>query len=93
MKRKVKHFFIGGDNFKKEFRSQLRFLILITLGFTIAFAWRQTIFDIFKTMILYFTNVRNSATASILTSLAITLVSLLVIFLASQFLKDRPDYV
>ncbi|MAG25062.1 hypothetical protein CMI47_05725 [Candidatus Pacearchaeota archaeon] len=92
MKRKVKHFFVGGDNFKKEFRKQLRLLILITLSFTIAFAWRQTIFDIFETLILHFINVRNSATASVLTSLAITLMSLLVIYLASNFLKDRPDY-
>ena len=87
---KIHHFFIGGRNFKKEFKQQLRFLINITLGFTIAFTWRQTIFDAVQTLIQKFMKAEGLK-SSILTSAAITIISLILIYISSQSLKERPD--
>ena len=87
MKRKWGGFVIG-RRFKKEFRKQLRMIVIITLGFTIAFTWRQTIFDISQSIIQYFFNFNNSVSSSIITSTFITLVSFIIIILTSHLLKD-----
>jgi len=93
MKRRLFNFFVGGKKFKKEFRKQVRFLIVITLGFTIAFTWRQTIFDISQTMMQFFTKTQSSTLLSILTSVFITLLSLFFIYLASYFLKEDSSWM
>jgi flagellar biosynthesis protein FlhB len=88
-KEKVRHFFFGGEQFRAEVRKQIRLLIVVTLGFTIAFTWRQTIFDLFQTAVQSFFPTANAALSSSLTSLAITLVSVVVILLASYFLQGK----
>ncbi len=93
MKRHLFNFFVGGKKFKKEFRKQVRFLIVITLGFTIAFTWRQTIFDISQTMMQFFTKTQSSTLLSILTSVFITILSLIFIYLASYFLKEDSTWM
>lgn len=92
LKKRTKHFIFGGDGFKKEVKRQIRLLIIVTLGFTIAFTWRQTIFDTVQSIVKLITHVQGSAAASILTSAAITLISLLFILLTSYFLQDRARY-
>jgi ABC-type Fe3+ transport system permease subunit len=91
MRRKIHHAFREGRRFRKEFRRQLRLLILVTLGFTIAFTWRQTIFDVAKEFVQFVTDIQNSATLSILSSVLITLISILLIYLTSHALKDTFD--
>ena len=76
--------------FKHEFRKQARMLILFTLGFTIAFTWRETLFDISQRLVEAVTNIKNSNSLSILTSTFITVLSLAVIYVTSHMLKD--DY-
>jgi len=83
--------YIGVDNIKKEFRRQLRLLIIITLGFTIAFTWRQTIFDLSFVFVAFLTNIQNNTTLSILSSILITIVSVGLIYVTSYWLKDRPN--
>lgn len=91
MKKGLFDFFIKGRLFKKEFKRQLRILILFTLGFTIAFTWRQTIFDLSQSLIQFFIEVKSTSTLSILTSIFITLVSIILIYLTSHYLKDNMD--
>ncbi len=91
MKRRFFEYFVKGRKFKKEFKKQLRMLIIITLGFTIAFTWRQTIFDLFQALMQFFTKIQNSAALSILTSIFITIVSVVLIYIASYYLKDKVD--
>jgi len=91
MKKRLFNYFVKGRRFKKEFKRQLRMLIVITLGFTIAFTWRQTIFDISLSIIKFFTKVQNSSTLSILTSILITVVSLVLIYIASYYLRDNNE--
>jgi len=88
MGRKIRNFFYIGRNFKKEFRRQLRMLIVITLGFTIAFTWRQTIFDLSQSFVQLILNIKGSTALTLLTSTFITLISIILIYIAAHFLKD-----
>lgn len=87
---KIHNFFIGGQNFKEEFRKQTRTLIVVTLGFTIAFTWRQTIFDATQALVQKLSHT-DGLPSSIVTSVAITVISLLIIYATSQLLKERRD--
>jgi len=83
----VHNFFIGGQNFKREFRKQIRLWIILTLAFTIAFSWRQTVFDATQSIVKALTGIQNSAEASILTSIAITIISIFLIYLTARFIQ------
>jgi len=91
MRRRILRFFGVEHRFKREFKKQIRMLIIVTLGFTIAFSWRQTIFDLFYALVSFMTNVKDSSIASILTSIFITLISIILIWLTAHFLKDEPN--
>lgn len=91
MRRKITRSIRAGEKFKREFRKQIRMLIIITLGFTIAFTWRQTIFDASQSIVQFFINVQNSTTLSVLTSLLITIISILLIYLTAHFLKENHE--
>jgi uncharacterized protein involved in cysteine biosynthesis len=88
MKKRLFSFFIGGERFKNEFTHQLRTLILITLGFTIAFTWRQTIFDLTEAFVKFCINVKGAAYLSLLTSITVTIFSILLMIIFSFLLKD-----
>jgi len=77
--------------FKHEFRRQARMLIIFTLGFTIAFTWRETIFEISQRLVEAVTHIKSSNSLSIITSSFITVISLAVIYVSSHMLKDEFD--
>ena len=77
--------------FKEEHRKELRLFIILTLSFTIAFTWRQTIFDASQSLINFFVEIKSSTYASIITSTFITLVSILLIRLTSHIFKKSSD--
>ncbi|MFH1307576.1 MAG: hypothetical protein ABIH72_01870 [archaeon] len=87
--KKINHSLFTERNFKREFANQIRLLIVITLGFTIAFTWRQTVFDISLSFVRFITHIEDSSAASIVTSVFITIVSLIVIYLVAHWLKDE----
>lgn len=88
MRKGVSSLFVEGESFKREFKKQVRTFILFTFGFTVAFTWRQTIFDLSLSVVKWVTNIQNSAELSLLSSILVTIVSLIVIFLTSHWLKD-----
>jgi hypothetical protein len=90
-KEKIKHILFKGRYFRGEFKRQTRAFIIVTLAFTIAFTWRQTLFDVVQTAVQFVLNIQNSATLSILTSTTITLLSIFIIYLTSHWLKDGSD--
>ena len=92
MKGKIRHILGIKENFKKEFRRQLRILILFTLGFTIAFSWRQTIFDISQTLVNTILKIKSSTASTLLTSIFITLVSIIIIYITAHWLKDTNNH-
>ncbi len=88
MKKKIPKHLVVGNRFKKEFKKQVRSLILITLGFTIAFTWRQTFFDIIQSLVRWITGVEGKAISSILTSCVITFGCLGLILMSSYYFKE-----
>lgn len=90
MSPKTKDFFSIGRRYKKEFRKQMRMLIIITLSFTIAFTWRQTIFDLSESFVNFFLHLQNNSVSSILTSVFITIIGLILILATTYWLKDKP---
>jgi len=91
MRHKIINSLQRGNQFKREFRRQIRLLVLITLGFTIAFTWRQTVFDASQAFVQFVTNVQDSTMSSILTSTFITLVSITLIYITAHLLKNGVD--
>ena len=91
MRKKFKSFFTPGRRFKREFKRQLRLLVTVTLGFTIAFTWRQTVFDVSQSIVNFFVHVQSSAVSSILTSTFITVISIALIYITSRYLKDSYE--
>ena len=91
MRHKIKRAFKLGRSFKSEFRRQIRLIITVTLGFTIAFTWRQTIFDLSQDFVQFMTKIQDSALSSILTSTFITLVSIILIYIAALFLQNNDQ--
>jgi len=91
MKSKFRGLFHIGRRFKNELRREIRTLILFTLGFTIAFAWRQTTFDLSLAFIKFLTNIEDTNTSSILTSVFITLLAIVLIYFISYTLRDSPE--
>ena len=93
MGRGLVDFIVHGRSFKRDFRHQLKTLIVVGAGFTIAFTWRQTIFDISERAVQFFTNIRDSSVLSLATSIFTTLFSLVVVLLIIYLLKDpNGDY-
>ncbi|MBI3333998.1 hypothetical protein HYZ97_00750 [Candidatus Pacearchaeota archaeon] len=89
MREHIKRFLFGGENFKQEFKAQLRLLIVVTLGFTIAFSWRQTFFDSTQRIVQLITHVQDTTGLSILSSLSITIISLIIIWGTTAWLSDE----
>lgn len=88
MNERIKRFLFGGDSFKKDFISQIKSLVVFTLGFTIAFSWRQTIFDTTEKIVESILKIQSSSALSILTSTFITIFSVIIIWIILKFLDD-----
>ena len=74
--------------FKKEFKRQLKIAIDAAIGFTIAFAWRNSIFDTFQRQVARFLDLApEHFTTEIYTALSITIVGVLLIFITSKLLR------
>jgi hypothetical protein len=92
-KRKFKNYFYLGNHYRQEFRKQMRLFIIFTLGFTIAFTWRETVFDLSKSLVNLIAHPTNPNATSIWASVFITIVSALLIFLTAKWLRDKhPAY-
>jgi hypothetical protein len=94
MRKRISRYF-SKNNYRKEFRHELRLLIVVTLGFTIGFTWRETIFDVSWAFIQWLTHAEKAPTLSFLTSVFITLICVGLIYLTSYLLKPKsgePSY-
>lgn len=76
-------------SFRKEFKRQIRFAITAAIGFTIAFAWRNAIFESFQNFVSRFLDVSaDHYLTEIYTAFALTLAGVMFIFMTSKILKD-----
>lgn len=75
-------------SFKKEFKKQLRFAIAAAVGFSIAFAWRQSIFDTFQNYVARFIGIPvGHYMTEVYTAVAITAAGVLILMVTSRLLK------
>jgi hypothetical protein len=89
MKEEIYRFFIGGEHFQREFWQEIRVLLIFTLGFTIAFTWRQTIFDSTKAVVAFVTHIKSSTALSITTSIVTTFFCLFLIWGMSKLMEKK----
>jgi hypothetical protein len=78
--------------FKSELKKEMRLLVLMTIAFSIAFSWRQTMFDATMWVIEKTFNLEHGLTSNILASTTITLLGLILIFLTSKWFKKMEPY-
>ena len=81
--------FKTSKSFRKEFRRQIRLAITAAIGFSVAFAWRETIFDGFQNFVSRFLDApQGHYLTEFYTALTITLIGVILIFVASHLLRD-----
>lgn len=77
-------------SFHQEFKRQIRLAIVAAIGFSVAFAWRQAVFDAFQSFVSRFLDVPiGHYLSELYTAIAITIVGVLVIMLTSKLLRDK----
>lgn len=76
-------------SYKKEFKRQIRFAIIAAVGFTIAFAWRNAIYNSTSTLISKITDTAEVILTEVYTALFITFVGVLFLLLSSKILKEK----
>ena len=77
-------------SFRKEVKRQIRLALTSAIGFSIAFAWRNSIFDAFRTYVARFLEVDPSHyLTELYTAIGITFVGVCLIFITSSILKDK----
>ena len=77
-------------SFRKEFKKQLRLAIIAAIGFTVAFAWRNAVFDTFQNYVARTLDVTTGHyLTEIYTAITITLFGVLAIFITAHILKER----
>lgn len=75
--------------FKHEFKKQLRLAIAAAIGFTIAFAWRNVIFDSIYNFVRKINEETSLLQSQLTTAIIITIIGVLLIMLFSRVLRDR----
>jgi len=82
------HFIKTKRSFKKEFKRQLRFSIAAAIGFTIAFSWRNAVYDSLFAIVQRLTDATRNTAIEAYTALFITLIGVVVILITSRLLRD-----
>jgi hypothetical protein len=76
-------------SFRKELRRQIRLAIIAAVGFTVAFAWRNAIFDFFHNFVSRLLDVApDHYLTETYTAIAITIAGVLFILITSKLLKE-----
>ena len=77
-------------SYKKELRRQIRLAITAAIGFTVAFAWRNAIFDSAQSFVsrLLDLNPGHYMTETY-TAIFLTLFGVLLIFLTARILREK----
>lgn len=77
-------------SFRAEFKRQIRLAITAAIGFTIAFAWRNAIFDSVLSFVSRALAVsENHYLTEIYAAIAVTIFGVFLITITSRFLGER----
>ena len=86
VKESAYRYLIGSDVMKKELWKEIRTLIIFTLGFTIAFTWRQTLFDAMESLVKFFVDIKSNVGLSVTTSAVTTIFCLLLLYFTARYM-------
>jgi putative Mn2+ efflux pump MntP len=76
-------------SFRLEFKRQIRIAVVAAIGFSIAFAWRNAVFDAFQSFVARFLDVPiGHYLSEVYTAIAITIAGVILIMLTSKLLKE-----
>jgi putative Mn2+ efflux pump MntP len=76
-------------SFRKELKKQLRLAITAAIGFSIAYGWRNAIFDSFQSFISRFFDIPlGHYMTEVYTATALTIVGVVLIFITAKLLKE-----
>ncbi len=90
LKNRVSDAFQVSHYYKKEFKKQMRLLIIVTIGFTIAFVWREVIFTFFQAILAHFYQAESALSSQALTATFMTILGIIIILITSKYLQDKP---
>ena len=77
-------------SFRAEFKRQIRLAITAAIGFSIAYAWREAIFETFQNFVTRFLDIQEGHYLSeTYTAVFITITGVIIILLTSKLLRDR----
>jgi hypothetical protein len=76
-------------NFWKELKRQLKYAIAAAVGFLIAFAWKDAIYNAVHEIVVMFEDSTKGVTSEVSTAIVITVIGVLIILLSSKLLKDK----
>lgn len=76
-------------SFKAEFKRQTRLAVTAAVGFSIAYAWRDALLNMFQNFVARLLDVSpGHYLTQVYASIAITLAGVLVIFISSKLLRE-----
>lgn len=75
-------------SFRREFRRQIRLAIVAAIGFTVAFAWRNAIYDGLRDFVARFAQSTGTLLTEVYTALFITVLGVALIYITSRLLKE-----
>ncbi len=76
-------------SFKREFKRQIRLAIMAAIGFTIAFAWRNAVFETFQSFVSRFLDITpDHYLTETYTAVGVSLLGVIFIFITSKLLRD-----
>ena len=81
--------FRAHKSFKKEFKRQIKWAIIAAVGFIVAFAWRNAIYNSSQSIVEKFTDAADLILTEFYTAIFVTIVGVLLIMLSSKILRDR----
>ena len=89
MRRKITRSIRAGKKFRREFKKQIRFVIMAAVGFIIAFAWRDAIYNSSSYIVDKFIDAADVVLSEIYTAIFITVIRVLFLLFTSKLLRDR----
>ena len=77
-------------SFRKELKRQVRLAVSAAIGFTIAFAWRNAIFDTFQSFVAKSLDLQfGNFVTEVYTAIFISFLGVIFILITSKILEER----
>ena len=75
-------------SFKNEFKRQLKLAIIAAIGFTIAFAWKETVLNMIENIAISVGNNLSLGYSPLFMPLLTTFLGVIIIYLLAKILRD-----